>query len=228
MKAHRKDTVRTRKSLLKAAGKIFAVKGFHQASLAEICDEAGVNAAAVNYHFGGKENLYVEAWKHAFEESLVVHPSNGGVPETAPPEERLKGRLAALLRRVTDEENREFHIAQNELASPTGLLDEILSRALEPLIREMDEVISEILGPLADKTRIEFCRISLLAQCFNPMTARKKRPFNKSCLNQMPRKALDVEAFIQHVTDFSLAGINEIKRKAEKASENGRYTLMRE
>ncbi|HKQ62270.1 MAG TPA: TetR family transcriptional regulator [Candidatus Polarisedimenticolaceae bacterium] len=44
--------------LLEAAERLFAERGFDGASVRDLTAEAGVNIAAVNYHFGGKENLY--------------------------------------------------------------------------------------------------------------------------------------------------------------------------
>lgn len=43
--------------LLDAAELLFAERGFDSVSLREITSKAGANVAAVNYHFGGKENL---------------------------------------------------------------------------------------------------------------------------------------------------------------------------
>lgn len=48
----------TRLQLLKAAGIIFAQKGFDRATAKEIAATAGTNAVSVNYHFGGIERLY--------------------------------------------------------------------------------------------------------------------------------------------------------------------------
>lgn len=47
----------TKKHILDAAEKLFALHGFSETSLREITSEAGVNLAAVNYHFGSKESL---------------------------------------------------------------------------------------------------------------------------------------------------------------------------
>jgi AcrR family transcriptional regulator len=47
----------TKERLLDAAERLFARKGFHCTSLRLITREAGVNLAAVNYHFGSKEEL---------------------------------------------------------------------------------------------------------------------------------------------------------------------------
>lgn len=44
-------------SILDAAEFLFAEKGFAETSLRNITSEAGVNLAAVNYHFGSKEKL---------------------------------------------------------------------------------------------------------------------------------------------------------------------------
>src|SRR5436305_12974753 len=51
----------TKARLLEAAGEEFADKGFDAARVRSICRRAGANGAAVNYHFGDKESLYVAA-----------------------------------------------------------------------------------------------------------------------------------------------------------------------
>ena len=53
----------TRERILLAAQKLFSEKGFDATSVRDITTEAGCNVAAVNYHFGGKENLYVVAFR---------------------------------------------------------------------------------------------------------------------------------------------------------------------
>jgi AcrR family transcriptional regulator len=57
----------TRERVLEAACQIFADKGFHNTTVADICEKAEANIAAVNYHFGDKESLYDAVWHHAFE-----------------------------------------------------------------------------------------------------------------------------------------------------------------
>ena len=62
----------TRGSLIKAAVHLFAEKGFQGASVRDIVVKARVNQAAINYHFKGKDGLYLEVLKTAFEK-LTKH-----------------------------------------------------------------------------------------------------------------------------------------------------------
>jgi len=48
----------TKIKILEVATKLFARHGYEGASIREIAREAGVNLAAVNYHFQNKQNLY--------------------------------------------------------------------------------------------------------------------------------------------------------------------------
>ncbi|NLP10306.1 TetR family transcriptional regulator [bacterium] len=121
MKNERKKSADTRHSL-PAAGEIFVEKDYRDATIAAICATAKANIAAVNYHFGDKQNLYIETRRPCFTESFKAHPPDGGVEESAPAEARLQGLVTALLQRITDEWNYEFIIMQKERANPTGLL----------------------------------------------------------------------------------------------------------
>ena len=46
--------------ILAAAEKLFALHGYDSASVRDICQEADVNVAMVNYYFGSKEGLFRE------------------------------------------------------------------------------------------------------------------------------------------------------------------------
>ena len=61
--AHSEKGEQTMRQLLAAAQKLFAEKGFRGTSIRDIVTEAGSNVAAVNYHFGSKENLYREVFR---------------------------------------------------------------------------------------------------------------------------------------------------------------------
>jgi len=163
---HRK----TRQRLLEAACEVFAGKGYSDATIAEISERAGANIAAVNYYFHDKETLYVEAWRLAFQRSLEAHPPEGGIASDASPEERLRGRILALMRRIVDPESQEFDIVLKELANPTGLLRKVMRESIEPLRRELNAIVRELLGTGASERRIRLHGMSILAQCFHLMT----------------------------------------------------------
>ncbi|MCJ0764023.1 TetR/AcrR family transcriptional regulator [Variovorax terrae] len=54
------DEKATRARILYAALQVFAARGFEAASLREITEKAGVNVAAIHYHFGSREILVQE------------------------------------------------------------------------------------------------------------------------------------------------------------------------
>jgi AcrR family transcriptional regulator len=215
MKIPRKGAAKTAKSLLAAASDVFAKKGYRDATIAEICERAKANIAAVNYHFGDKETLYTEAWRHSFSESVKAHPPDGGVSDAAPPEERLQGQVVALLRRIADENNREFFIVQKELANPTGLLNKVMREELRPLQERTESLVREFFGPHASAMQVRFCVISIISQCINPMVAIKGRKEKREDKGGPPGID-DIEGYSNHVVKFSLAGIRAICDEAEK------------
>ena len=52
-------TIDTKEQIINVAERLFAEKGFAGTSLRNVIREAGVNIAAVHYHFGSKEELFI-------------------------------------------------------------------------------------------------------------------------------------------------------------------------
>ena len=63
-----RPTLSTKQRILGAAEKLFADHGFAGASLRRVTSAAGVNLAAVNYHFGSKEKLSEEVFRRRLDE----------------------------------------------------------------------------------------------------------------------------------------------------------------
>lgn len=215
MKRIREDSARTRERLIAAASEVFAKKDYDAATIAEICSLAGANLAAVNYHFGDKETLYREAWRHAFREGVKAHPIDGGVDDGAPAEERLEGLIRAFALRITDEKDKEFLIVHRELSNPTGLLEEVMETELMPIEERMEAAVRELLGPASSPERVLYCTISVMNQFLHPMI----KSSGSGEGGKTPRFHLDIPAFIEHVVRFSLGGIAAIAETAGKSRE---------
>ncbi|MHC4777235.1 MAG: TetR/AcrR family transcriptional regulator, partial [Planctomycetota bacterium] len=169
MRSSRRDARETQERLLAAAGAVFAEKGYEKTTVAEICQKAGANIASVNYHFGSKKKLYAEAWRNEFRKSIEAHPPAGGVPKCAPAEERLRGRILSLLRRVLDKDCLEFDIIHKEMASPTGLLHEVARESIGPIRRELAGIVRELLGKGSTDKEVRLCKRSIMSQCIGPL-----------------------------------------------------------
>lgn len=58
----------TKDRILHAAEELFAAQGFASTSLRQVTSRADVNIAAVNYHFGSKDNLVNEVFRRRMDE----------------------------------------------------------------------------------------------------------------------------------------------------------------
>jgi TetR/AcrR family transcriptional regulator, regulator of cefoperazone and chloramphenicol sensitivity len=217
MKKQRIDGLETRQRLLDAAGMVFAEKGFWETTNADICGKASVNTASVNYHFGSKEELYVEAWKYSFDKSLKKHPPDGGISPEAPAEKRLKGRILSFMQRIIDPETYEFNIMHKEMACPTGLLNKIVHSSIQSQHDGLKSIVSEIMGTGAREQDINFCCMNVIDMCFgvihylhHGMMLKKKRKFKKVISEK------DIEVYADHIVRFALAGIRGIRKDGAK------------
>ncbi|HOJ32171.1 MAG TPA: CerR family C-terminal domain-containing protein [Candidatus Hydrogenedentes bacterium] len=209
----RKDGENTRQKILQAACVVFGEKGYRGATHEEICRLAHVNTAAINYHFGSKEALYAATWDYLATQMDELYPIDGGVPLNAPADVRLEGNVRSLLLRKADRgELSNFHrIRMREIMNPTGILDHAIASWMQKMRTYTRSVIQELLGPKATNEYVELCEMSLISQCFMAQGPPWKK--RKHALWKFDEK--DTERLTQHIVQFSLAGIAEIRRRLE-------------
>ncbi len=85
--------------IVSTATRLFAEKGYDGTSVKEICEAAGVNIAAIHYHFESKKDLY----RHIIEQFATERvESLKNVLQPAQSVDDLKVRLEIFLRQVVE------------------------------------------------------------------------------------------------------------------------------
>lgn len=213
--ANRKDGMTTQDKLLEAAAEVFAEKGYREATVQEICQKAGSNIAAVNYHFGGKENLYSQVWRQSFQEALRVYPPTGGLPADAPAQDRLRALVYSHLHRILDDGRLGFagRIILQEMSQPTHVPCQVRRDAIGPLHELTQQIIKDLLGRYATQRDIGFCQMSVMHQCLSlGFRGGKLPPY--LCKGKPSAELLD--SLIEHTTRFLLHGIAGVRAEIEQ------------
>ncbi|PKN43502.1 MAG: hypothetical protein CVU60_00305 [Deltaproteobacteria bacterium HGW-Deltaproteobacteria-18] len=209
--------VQTRHRLLLAAREVFGRKG-RAVTVREICLAARANGAAVNYHFGGKEELLAEVLRILLDELLAIYPMNGGVADDAPAAERLHGFVFAFLCRILLPAGREDECMLGQM------LSEAFVRPMPPFevhARRHRADVRNYLAPLLldlaleggmvadgrDDMRIQMMGRSIVAQILFYNTNRDALMAQRDGLPFTPD---EVSEAALHITRFSLGGITHI------------------
>lgn len=206
------DKQNTKDRLLRAACSIFSEKGFRDATVAEICEAAEANIAAVNYYFGDKETLYDEVWRHAFAVTRETYPIDGGIPAGADVEESLFGYASAVLHRIFcgGEASLFPRLLNQEMAAPTLALEKIAKEALLPQSLHVEHAVRKFFGDACDEHTIWLCKHSVIGQCAFYNFSRPLRERVMGC-GEMTEPA--IEQIARHIARFSLGGLKEIQKE---------------
>jgi len=201
----------TRERVLESACKIFAEKGFRDATVAEICDSADANIASVNYHFGDKETLYDEVWRHAFSITTQAYPTNAGVTDDTPVEDLLYAFANALIHRMFSEDD-AGHFAKllyREMASPTLALEKIAEETVFPQVQVVDRILKKAFGDTMDEQAFMLCKQSIIGQCafYN-----FSRPLRTRIMGKETQTDQELDRIARHIAQFSMGGLQEVMR----------------
>lgn len=205
----------TRQQLLDAATTVFADRGFREATIREICQRAGANVAAVNYHFRDKEGLY-EAVLEACRRDPKNPETHLSMDSSTPAAFRLESYVRWMFRRILAHEN-EFPLGQimsREMIEPTSALARLVEVHIRPEAKWLGVVLRDLLGPLFSQDEVSRATMSVVGQIL----------FYKHCCSVigflddrlMPRRD-DYESHVWHVTQFTIAAA--LGMRAQRESE---------
>lgn len=206
----------TRGRLLEAAGEVFAERGFHSATIREICDRAGANVAAINYHFGDKETLYAEVFHEWSRLAEQKYPPTMGLGEHPTTEERLRAFVLSFLHRITDSGRPVWHgkLIAREISEPTGMLNRLIDKIHRPLNDLLESIVRELLGDKATTDRVRLYSASVMGQCLHYHFA---RPVIERIYPEQGFQPRDIEQLATHIARFSLAAIHAATRPCKEA-----------
>jgi AcrR family transcriptional regulator len=194
--------------ILNEAEILFAEKGFHAVTVREITRSAKCNLAAVNYHFGNKENLYLEVFKQrwiprakrvraAFQKT--VSADNG--QEIA---EIVHALAHAFLKGpLTDDERlRHAQLMIREMAMPTLARDRLIEEVIQPFFGEVAGRLRPLMGEAFEKEGLMLNIISVFSMViyFNFARVPVRRVTGEEYDEKFKEKLVD------HIVKFSVAG----------------------
>jgi AcrR family transcriptional regulator len=209
------STDTAKRALMKAAAEVFAEDGYQLARVRRIAARAGVNVAAVNYHFGSKEGLYIAVLKDLMRTNMARFPLPEEGEEPDDPDQRFEQAVGSLLRRFASPDRPALlgELMVRELANPTPALDRLVAELARPQFQKLKQIVAEFLGPRASEREVVAATFSVAGQCVfyllaRPIIAR----FHAAA---QPRNEREVAWLAAHIARFSLAGLKATRRAIE-------------
>lgn len=208
-----KDQVRRR--ILLKAGEIFARRGFQRATVRDICQQADVNVAAVNYYFGDKERLYIDAVKHA----RALIEERWPLPEwseTTSPEEKLVMFVRTFVHRLISRETAEWQmrLILREVMEPTRACEEMVQESFRPFFGVLLDILRELLPDNMPAYRLHQIGLSVISQCVFYLA--HQRVVRLIIEADELEQHFDEESLAEHIAWFSLSALRQFAQEADK------------
>jgi len=196
--------------ILDEAEALFAERGFHAVTVREITQAARCNLAAVNYHFGNKQNLYVEVFRArwmprarrvqaCFKDLLSARGerSLAGIVH-ALAEAFLKGPL------TDDERLRHSQLMIREMAKPGLATDMLVEEVIKPFFGELIILLGPYLPENAERERVMLDIVSIFAMAiyFNFARLPVMRVTGEEYDNAFK------DRLVEHIVRFCLTGLD--------------------
>ncbi|MDX1483090.1 MAG: CerR family C-terminal domain-containing protein [Alphaproteobacteria bacterium] len=173
----------SRGRILDEAGKLFARDGFDAVTIRRIAARAGVNLAAIGYHFGGKKGLYHEVMRQIIiDVAPIIEPVVARMRadiKSARGDRRALSDLAARFVRHTlttvlmNERLRWQHaLLVREFAQPSEEFPMILEEAVNPMHDAVAELVAAATGKPATEPETRLLTTDVVGQCMIYQVAR--------------------------------------------------------
>src|SRR5487761_2402898 len=201
----------TRSSIMKAAVQLLADKGYQATSVRDIVAKARVNQAAINYHFKGKDGLYLELLKTAFEKLTEQAGFDPAKLKSLSREEALRSFVHQQLRPLLfrDELSLYIRIFAWEAAHPSKVFLKFMAKNTVTYLTAAVDIVQKFLPSGADRRVALYGAIWLMGQCSTFVR-------NRELFAQEPFRIVgdDVGALTELISRLALGGLTAISDRA--------------
>ena len=202
--------------LLDSAERLFCEKGFDGTSIRDITSQAKCNVAAVNYHFGGKENLYNEVFHRHMRtlRDVRIASINSVMSQTQGEvtlEQLLRAFAMAFIEPLLDEsQGRRFmKLMVREILNPRLPKRMFAEEVAVPTITALGRAITAVNPGLGQK-EIVMCIISVIGQLIHAIHLSEIFGAEEDVGLPVPNLA----EMVDHIVDFSVAGVRAMVKEA--------------
>jgi AcrR family transcriptional regulator len=199
------DTKRQR--IIDAAGELFAERGFDATTVRDICQAAYANVAAVNYYFGDKQRLYVEAVvrAHRWRMERVTMPEWSA---HTPPETKLADFIRTFILRVRSGPGDTWHtrLMMREIVHPSAACAELVQSSIRPQFEILIAILRELFPHESDAEKLRLMAFSIVGQCLFYHFA---DPVIRNLLSDKEYANLEIDKLAGHITQFSLKALGQ-------------------
>jgi AcrR family transcriptional regulator len=203
----REDGATTRAQLMEHAGMLFAERGFDRATARMIAERAGSNAAAINYHFGGIDNLYAEVLVEAHDRLVNFQSLVAVLSGDDEPRDKLRKLIEMIVLSWTGAASSSWavRVIAREILSPSPHNDVLRQRALEPKKSLVLGLVAELVGLPREHPVVTRACFSVAAPCAMLMVA--DRQLIIRLFPELEANAGDTQALTDHLVKFALGGL---------------------
>lgn len=200
----------TRQRLLEAAAEVFSEHGYHRASIRQVCQHAAANVAAVHYHFGGKEELYLELLRELGRRAFERYPADHELGPAPSAEQRLFAFVQAFLLRVLSPDGfgRHGRLLSREMVEPSPAFAKVIDEFIRPHFEYLCGVVAELAGLAPRDPRVVLSSRSIVAQC---VFYHHAHALLERLAPGEPRDAAALRRIAEHVARFSLDGLHGMR-----------------
>lgn len=203
---NRSDGALKRDHILQVAARLFAKKGFDRTTSKEICLAADTNMAAVNYHFGSRDALYVAVLIAAHAHLINRTALESIASSDTAPVLKLRALLCQFLVRAADTGTPwGLQVLVRELMAPSDHLPPLIRKAVQPKVRVMMTIIASVLGrPISDpvvQQAVAFVVMPCIMLAIAPRDALRKG---------LPALDVEPERLLDNMMRYAAAGLKAL------------------
>ena len=192
--------------LLDAAEELFCEKGFAGSSIRDITAAADCNIAAVNYHFSGKDNLYVEVWRRLLirmREARIEAVGRVMAGDNPSLEDVVRAFAESFFGPSGDESTppRLMKLMAGEMLDHHVPVNMFIEELLVPTITVVSEALCTI-SPRLDKSKLSLIVFSIAAQMVH---VAHSSLFD--CRDNPEMPMCNLAELMDHIIKFSVEGI---------------------